>query len=108
MKMSLTKKQAKKFIKLQEMSDYAALEYYYKILEKVCEQVRERPQNRPHYLPAVYDCEMSVLTAAKELNGVIFCMEQGAIKHNGNIDTAYREIMMEFVESARKICEYEV
>lgn len=106
MKLSMTKGQAKEFIELQEMGDYIALEYYRKILEEVCDN--ERKANERLHLSAKTDCEFSVLKAAQHLNDVIFCMEQGVIKHNGNIDSAYRGIMMELVESARKICEYEV
>lgn len=93
MKMSLIKKEAKQFIELQEAGDIIALQFY-----------RTTLSNK-----GISDgFEVYVVHSALTLNAAIIMMEQGTAKYNGNIDTAYREIMCELVESARAVCEYEV
>lgn len=97
MKLPLNKEQAKEFLQLQETGDILGLEY----LKKFLTGEIEGPSKFPYFFSYV-------INAALELNAAIIMMEQGTTKYNGNIDTAYREIMCELVESARAVCEYEV
>ena len=98
MKISLNKEQAKEFLRLQEMGDNLGLEFYEK-------QFKANKNTLP---PNDRAFEQKVIISAQYLNSAIMDMEMGFIKYNGMIDSAYRDIMCELVESARKVCEYEV
>lgn len=92
MQLNITHQEAQEFLHRQQIGDNLGLKYLYAIL-------KDYHNNDPM-------CRL--VKAAWDLNDYIILIELGEIPFNGVIDGAYRDIMMELIEAAKRAAGYPI
>lgn len=98
MQLNITKQEAQKFLDLQQMGDFAALDYLRGV-------INDKSLGK-YALPAQPGSQtMRVVRAALELNAYVEMMETEDIPWDRIINDIYRNIMCELVGEAERIAE---
>lgn len=94
----ITEQEAKEFLRLQQGSDFSALNYLKNVINDKC-------IGRTTVVAQPGDGAIRIVHAALELNAYIEMMEIEEEPYNRYLDIAYRDIMGELVECAQKIAD---
>lgn len=98
MQLNITKQEAQKFLNLQEMGDFASLDYLHGVLN-------DKTIGKGALPADIYGGSIRVVRAAIELNAYVTTMEMGDTVWDTIIYNIYREIMCELVGEAERIVE---
>lgn len=98
MQLNITKQEAQKFLDLQQMGDFAALDYLRGVLNDQSIGTGALPAD-------IYGGSIRVVRAAIELNAYVTLMEMDDVPWDTIVNRVYRDIICELVGEAERIAE---